>query len=326
MKRKCALVSGVNGQAGSYLAELLLEKGYSVHGLIRRTSGQSLWRISHILDKLTLHIGDITDLGCITRTIREVHPDEIYHLAAQSFVGTSWQEPTSTIQVNTLGTLNILEAVRAVDPSIRVLFAGSSEQFGNSESVSQSETTPMHPVSPYGVSKLAAYELCRVFRESHGVQVSCSIAFNHESPRRGTEFVTSKIAEFAARRQSNKSARIALGLVTARRDWSFAGDISSGYYAILQFGTPADFVLGSGKSSSVLDFLSMATGLEEEEALGLVDHDASLDRPTDVYHLCADASKAKRLLGWEQKVTVEELARMMVEAKLEANREMPSLR
>jgi GDPmannose 4,6-dehydratase len=301
------------------LSELLLEKGYNVYGLIRRSSTNTKERINHLLANPKLHLveGDITDASCMFRIISGIKPDEIYHLAAQSNVGVSFVEPYATFQTDAMGTLNILEAIRQTSNTTKMYFAGTSELFGDVRESPQNEGTEIRPRSPYAVAKAAGYYSCRLYREAYGVFGCTGILFNHSSPRRGEDFVTRKITMYIARllqaRQHNKQIdKLKLGSLTARRDWGHARDYVEAMWLILQQEKPDDFVIASGKTWSIKQLLEEAfgvVGLNWEDHVG---YDAVCSRPADVELLCGDASKAKRIIGWEPKTTFHELIREMV--------------
>ena len=304
MKR--ALISGITGQDGSYLAELLLAKGYEVHGIIRRSSSFNTGRIDPFFDRLHLHHGDMIDGGSLRRLVGDVQPDEVYNLAAQSHVRVSFDEPEYTHNVNALGTLRLLEACRDMGP-IRFYQASSSEMFGSSPAP-QNEKTPFHPRSPYGVSKLAAHWYARHYREAHGMFVACGILFNHESPRRGETFVTRKITRALGRGDKT----IALGNLDARRDWGFAGDYVEAMWRMLQLREPVDCVVASGLSHTVREWLDEACRVSGRTIE--VTHDPRYDRPSEVNDLCGAAAPACLALDWEPRVDFKGLVQMMVEA------------
>lgn len=317
-----ALITGITGQDGSYLAELLLTKGYEVHGVVRRASTPSTSRIEHLLsdeknrDRLHLHSGDLGEAVGLANLLRKVQPHEVYNLAAQSHVGISFDTPESTGDITGLGTVRLLEAIRSVDPGIRFYQASSSELFGLT-SPPQSEIASFHPRSPYAVAKLYSYWITRNYRESYGMYAVNGILFNHESPRRGENFVTRKISLAAARISLGLQEKLDLGNLAARRDWGYAPEFVDGMWRILQADEPDDFVLGTGTSYSVEDFARHAF-----EAVGLDWHDHVVFdpknlRPSEVDDLVADASKAARVLGWKANVSTPELARIMVEADVQ---------
>jgi GDPmannose 4,6-dehydratase len=320
-----ALITGITGQDGSYLAEHLLSLGYEVHGLVRRVAleepGRRLGRITHLLDDLVLHPGTLESYGSIFRVFSENAFDECYHLAAQSFVPESFVDGFSTMNVNVTGTHHVLAAAQALQPETRVYFAGSSEMFGRVRETPQRESTPFHPRSPYGVSKAAGYWLAVNYREAHGMFCCSGILFNHESPRRGREFVTRKISTGVARIALGLADELRLGNLEARRDWGHAADYVRAIHLMLQTDEPDDYVIGTGRSYSVREFCELAFG---ELGLDYRDHvkvDPRLFRPAEVNLLVADPSRARARLGWEPLVPFEELVREMVHADLEAARE-----
>jgi len=314
---KCALITGITGQDGSYLAELLLAKGYEVHGIIRRSSTFSTGRIEHLYDRLHLHYGDVTDGSGLYSLLRKVQPTEVYNLAAQSHVRVSFDQPSYTASATGLGTLALLEAVRDVAQAARVYQASSSEQFGN-EPAPQSEATAFRPRSPYACAKAFAHHIAVNYRESYGLHVSCGILFNHESPRRGETFVTRKIARAAAQIAKGFQADVTLGNIDARRDWGFAGDYVEAMWLMLQQDTPDDYVIATGECHSVEEFGELAfagVGLNFQKH---VRFDSRYYRPAEVDELRGDASKAMAVLGWKPRVSFPELVRMMVAAEMEA--------
>jgi GDPmannose 4,6-dehydratase len=314
---KRALITGVTGQDGSYLAELLLEKGYEVHGLVRRLSVPNLGNIGPIAGQLQLHDGDLMDQSSLDAVVRTSKPDEVYNLAAQSFVGTSFVQPALTGEITGLGMLRLLEAVRHHAPQARVYQASSSEMFGKVDREPQDETTPMHPRSPYGVAKVYAYWACINYREAYGMYVSNGILFNHESQRRGLDFVTRKIAHGVVAIHSGRTKALSLGNLDAKRDWGYAPDYVDLMWRILQYQEPDDFVGATGEAHSVREFVEEAfrvAGISDWEEHVVVEERHI--RPAEVYNLRGDASKARRLLGWEPKVRFKELVRIMVEAEL----------
>lgn len=316
-----ALITGITGQDGSYLAELLLDKGYEVHGLVRRTSTPNTGRIDHLLTgegspKVQLHTGDLSEAVGLANVLRSVRPHEVYNLAAQSHVRVSFDSPESTGDITGLGTLRLLEAIRSVDPGVRFYQASSSELFG-ATNPPQSETSVFHPRSPYAVAKLYSFWITRNYREAYGMYAVNGILFNHESPRRGENFVTRKISLAAARIAEGKQTTLDLGNLAARRDWGYAPEFVDGMWRMLQAEEPEDFVLGTGTSYSVEDFVRFAfehVGLDWQEH---VVFDPSNLRPSEVDNLIGDASKAADILGWKPKVLTPELAALMVEADLE---------
>lgn len=313
---KKALITGITGQDGSYLAELLLEKKYKVYGLIRRTSAQNLWRIEGILEKINIVYGDITDISSIIRAIEKAEPDEVYNLAAQSFVQVSWQEPLHTIITTGLGAVNVFEAVRLTNPRIKVYQASSSEMFGKVEKSPQNEETPFHPRSPYGVAKVMAHHAAVNYRESYGMFICSGILFNHESPRRGLEFVTRKITWNVARIKKRLQKELTLGNLKAQRDWGYAPEYVDAMWRMLQLNEPEDFVIGTGEMHSVEDFVKNAFEVVELNWEEYVKTDNSLLRPAEVEKLCADASKAKEKLGWTPRTSFKILVKIMVEEDL----------
>jgi len=317
MTSKSALITGITGQDGSYLAEILLDKGYDVYGLIRRLSTPNISRIEHILDKIELVEGDLTDQSSLDNAMRTAQPDEVYNLAAQSFVATSWNQPVLTGDVSGLGVVRILESVRHQCPDARVYQASTSEMFGKVQEVPQSETTRFYPRSPYGFSKVYGYWACVNYRESYDMHVSNGILFNHESPRRGIEFVTRKITDSVARIYHGLASELRLGNLDAKRDWGFAGDYVEAMWLMLQQDEPDDFVISTGETHSVREFVELAfseVGLDWEKYVVV---DPKFVRPTEVELLLGDPSKARRVLGWEPKVKFEELVKMMVRADVD---------
>ena len=312
-----ALITGITGQDGSYLAELLLAKGYEVHGIIRRSSTFSTGRIEHLYDRLHLHYGDVTDGSSLCRLVRTIQPDEVYNLAAQSHVRVSFDQPSYTANATGIGTLALLEAVRDVAPEARVYQASSSEQFGNEPSP-QSEATAFRPRSPYAAAKVFAHHIAVNYRESYGLHVSCGILFNHESPRRGETFVTRKIAKAAAQIAKGLQDDVTLGNIDARRDWGFAGDYVEAMWLMLQQETPDDYVIATGECHSVEEFGELAFGSVGLNFQKHVRFDARYYRPAEVDELRGDASKAMAVLGWKPRVSFPALVRMMVAAEMEA--------
>ncbi|MBI2891369.1 MAG: GDP-mannose 4,6-dehydratase [Nitrospirae bacterium] len=313
---KKALITGITGQDGSYLAELLLEKGVAVYGMVRRTSTEKFERISHLLDKVHLVQGDLTDQSSLDEAIREVKPDEVYNLASQSFVPTSFNQPVHTAEVTALGPVRVLESIRRIKPDTKFYQASSSEMFGNAKEVPQRETTQFHPRSPYAVAKLYAHWITVNYRESYGLYACSGILFNHESPRRGLEFVTRKITHAVARIKLGLSDKLSLGNLEAKRDWGFAGDYVRAIWLMLQQPKPADYVVSTGRSHSVSDFVRIAFAGAGLDWSKYVVQDPKLFRPADVDHLIGDASLARKNLGWEPTVPFEEWVRLMVESDL----------
>jgi len=315
--KKRALITGITGQDGSYLAEFLLEKGYQVFGMIRRSSYEKLDRIAHLQQKLELIQGDLLDQNSLAAAIRQAEPAELYNLAAQSFVPTSWNQPVLTAEFTALGVTRLLEAIRQINPKIKFYQASSSEMFGKVRASPQDEGTPFYPRSPYGVAKVYGHFITVNYRESYGLFASSGILFNHTSPRRGMEFVTRKVATGAAAIKLQKQAKLKLGNLDAKRDWGFAGDYVRAMWLMLQQEKPDDFVIASGQSHSVQELVELAfsrLGLDWKQH---VEIDPALFRPAEVEHLVGNAAKARRALGWEPKVSFAELVRMMVDAELE---------
>jgi GDPmannose 4,6-dehydratase len=314
---KKALITGITGQDGSYLADLLLQKGYEVHGLIRRTSTSDFSRIRHIQDRVKLVPGDLMDQHSLTTAVHQIQPDEVYNLAAQSFVAASWSQPVLTGELTGLGVTRMLEAVRLAKPDAKFYQASSSEMFGKVKQSPQNESTPFYPRSPYGVAKVYGHSITVNYRESYGLNASAGILFNHESPRRGLEFVTRKVTNAVARIKLGKQKELRMGNLEPHRDWGFAGDYVEVMWLMLQQEQPDDYVVGSGKATSVRDLVELAfryAGLDMEKHLVI---DQSFFRPAEVDRLLADSSKAKSKLGWEPKVSFEDLIKMMVQADLE---------
>jgi GDPmannose 4,6-dehydratase len=311
------LITGVTGQDGSYLAELLLEKGYEVFGMTRRASTENVERIAHLVDKLTLLQGDLLDPPSLDAALREARPTEVYNLAAQSFVPTSWNQPVLTAEFTAVGVTRMLEAIRAVDPSIRFYQASSSEMFGKVREVPQTELTPFHPRSPYGVAKVYGHYITVNYRESYDLYAVSGILFNHESPRRGLEFVTRKISDGVARIKHGLADELRLGNLDAERDWGFAGDYVEAMWLMLQQDEASDYVVATGEPHSVREFVEVAferAGLDWEQHVVL---DPQFLRPAEVDQLIGDSSKARSQLGWEPRTSFLELAELMVDADLE---------
>ncbi len=314
---KRAVITGITGQDGSYLAELLLEKGYEVIGMVRHASTPNLWRIEHLLDRVQLRHADLLDQLSMIRVIEEVHPHEFYNLAAMSFVPASWDQPMLTGEFNALGVTRILDAIREVDTSIRFYQASSSEMFGKVREVPQTEATPFYPRSPYGVAKVFGHHITVNYRESYDLFAVSGILFNHESPRRGLEFVTRKVSDGVARIKCGLTDSLSLGNLDARRDWGFAGDYVRAMWAMLQRDHADDYVIATGVSRSVKDLVRVAfahVGLEWEEWVRV---DKALLRPAEVDHLTGDSSKARRELNWVPTVGFEQLIDLMVDADIE---------
>jgi len=313
---KTALITGITGQDGSYLADLLLEKGYRVIGMVRRTSTVNFDRISHIQDKIVLAQGDLLDQVSLVDVMKEYRPDEIYNLAAQSFVPTSWRQPVLTGEFTALGVTRMLDAMRMVVPEGRFYQASSSEMFGKVREVPQTERTPFYPRSPYGVAKAYGHWITVNYRESYGLFACSGILFNHESPRRGLEFVTRKVTLGAARIKLGLAEELPMGNLEAQRDWGFAGDYVRAMWLMLQQDEPEDFVVATGKTHSVRELLDVAFGYLSLDPADYVRVDERFIRPADVDRLVGDATKAREKLGWVPEVTFEELIRMMIEHDL----------
>lgn len=316
---KTAFITGITGQDGSYLAELLLDKGYKVYGLTRRTSTQNYARIQHLVHNPNLELisGDLIDQHSLTFPLQEIQPDEIYNLAAQSFVQTSWSQPVLTGEFTALGVVRILEAMKLACPKARFYQASSSEMFGKVQQVPQTESTPFYPRSPYGVAKVYGHWITVNYRESYDLFAVSGILFNHESPRRGLEFVTRKIANGVARVKLGKQQHVELGNLDAKRDWGYAKDYVEAMWLMLQQENPEDYVIATGETHSVREFLELAckaAGLGNWEAV--YKHNPEFDRPAEVDLLIGDATKAKEKLNWEPTLSFEELVTLMVEAEL----------
>jgi GDPmannose 4,6-dehydratase len=313
-----ALITWVTGQDGSYLAEFLLEKGYQVHGMVRRSSTESFERIAHLQERISLHQADLLDSSSLVNLLREVRPAEIYNLAAQSFVPTSWVQPTLTGEFTALGVTRMLDAVKIVDPEMRFYQASSSEMFGKVQETPQNETTPFYPRSPYGVAKVYGHWITVNYRESFGLFAVSGILFNHESPRRGREFVTRRIAEGVARIKLGLKDELRLGNLDAKRDWGYAPEYVDAMWRMLQARVASDYVVGTGQHRSVGDYVRIAfahAGLDPQD---FVKVDDALMRPAEVDSLLAQPAKAERELSWRAQTPFEELVRIMVEADLEA--------
>ena len=315
MKR--ALITGITGQDGSYLAELLLQKGYDVSGMVRRSSLEKAERLSHIRERVTIVQADLLDQLSLIKVIEETAPDEVYNLAAQSFVPTSWTQPVLTAEFNAVGVTRMLEAVRLVNPKIKFYQASSSEMFGKVREVPQNEGTPFYPRSPYGVSKVYGHYITVNYRESYGLFAVSGILFNHESPRRGLEFVTRKITNAAARIKCGLQDKVRLGNLEAQRDWGYAGDYVRAMWLMLQQDTAEDFVVASGVAHSVRDVVEAAFGCAGLDWKKHVETDPSLLRPAEVPHLIGDSTKARTKLGWKREVDFEGLVKLMMDADLE---------
>ena len=313
---KRAIITGITGQDGSYLAELLLTHGYEVIGVVRRSSAPNYWRIEHLLDRITLRPADLLDQLSLLRLIEDVRPHEFYNLAAMSFVPASWDQPLLTGDFNAMGVTRLLEAVRHVDPAIKIYQASSSEMYGRVREVPQTELTPFYPRSPYGVSKVFGHYITVNYRESYGMFAVSGILFNHESPRRGVEFVTRKVTDGVARIKLGLADHLSLGNLDAMRDWGFAGDYVRAMWLMLQQPKADDYVIATGISHSVKDLVEVAFGHAALDWQKYVRTDPTLLRPAEVDHLVGDASKAKRVLGWQTGVTFEGLIQMMVDEDL----------
>src|SRR5688572_18378657 len=317
MGARKAMITGITGQDGSYLAELLLEKGYEVHGLVRRSSSFNTWRIDHIRDRLVLHYGDLVDQNSLVRTLSLVQPDEIYNLAAQSHVKVSFEMPEYTTEVTAIGVLRVLDAIRELGLKSRFYQAGSSEMFGLVQETPQRETTPFHPRSPYGVAKVFGHWMTVNYREGYGMHASNGILFNHESPRRGENFVTRKITMGVAAIKNGVSKELRLGNLDAKRDWGYARDYVEAMWLMMQQEQPDDYVIAMGETHSVREFLEEAfsyAGLEWEKYVKV---DPKYFRPAEVDFLLGDPAKARAALGWKPKVAFRELVRLMVDADME---------
>ena len=320
--KKKVLITGITGQDGSYLAEFLLAKGYEVHGIIRRVAIEDpehrLLRIKHILDKVVLHAGSLESYASIFNVVDKVKPDECYHLSAQSFVSYSFEDEFSTINVNINGTHFVLAAIKTRAPHCKVYFAASSEMFGNAEESPQNENTPFHPRSPYGVSKVAGFHLTRNYREAYNLYALSGILFNHESPRRGFEFVTRKVTNTVAKIKLGLANELRLGNLEARRDWGYAGDYVKAMWLMLQQDEPEDYVIATGETHSVKELVEFAFDCVNLDWKNYVVVDETIYRPSEMYELRGDFRKAKKKLGWESAVSFKELVQMMTNADMEA--------
>ncbi len=311
-----ALITGITGQDGSYLAEFLLDKGYEVYGIVRRSSLEKYDRIEQIQDKIRFVEGDLTDQSSLDQALQQLKPDELYNLAAQSFVPVSWNQPVLTADVTGLGVLRVMEAIRKHSPRTKFLQASSSEMFGKVRERPQTEQTPFHPRSPYGVAKVFGHHITVNYRESYGIFACSSICFNHESPRRGHEFVTRKVTQHVAKIKLGLADKIKMGNLDAQRDWGFAGDYIRAMWMMLQQSQADDYVIATGETHSVQELLEVAfshVGLDWKK---YVEIDPKLVRPAEVDYLCGDASKAKKILGWTPDVTFKQLIEMMVDSDL----------
>ena len=316
MKNKTALITGITGQDGSYLAEQLLAKGYDVHGIVKRSAVFNRQNIDHIKG-LVLHYGNLTDCGNLANILKEVRPDEVYNLGAQSHVGISWEIAESTAQVTGIGVLNLLEAIRILGIKPKIYQASTSEMFsGEPNQPPQNENTLFNPQSPYLVAKLYAHHMCRIYRKAYNMFIGCGICFNHESPRRGKNFVTRKITIGIADIIKGKQSKIFLGNLEAKRDWGYAPDYTESMWMMLQQDKPDDFVIATGELHSVKEFAKEAFQVVGKNWEDYVVVDKTYIRPAETEELCGDASKAKRVLGWEPKTTFKKLVKIMVEADL----------
>jgi GDPmannose 4,6-dehydratase len=318
MSRRVALVTGITGQDGSYLAELLLEKGYEVHGMVRRSSTESFERIAHLAGRLALHQADLLDASSLVTVLRDARPAEVYNLAAQSFVPTSWSQPSLTGEFTALGVTRLLDAMRLVDPAIRFYQASSSEMFGKVRETPQNEATPFYPRSPYGVAKAYGHWITVNYRESYGLFAVSGILFNHESPRRGREFVSRKITEGVARIKLGLQDALALGNLDAKRDWGSAPEYVDAMWRMLQQPEPLDYVVGTGETHSVREWVEIAFAHAGLDPADFVRVAPELLRPAEVDLLIADPTKAREHLGWRARTSFSELVRSMVDADLEA--------
>ncbi len=311
-----ALITGITGQDGSYLADLLLEKGYEVYGMVRRSSTENFERIEHIKDRVNLVHGDLLDQLSLLTNVEEIRPDEVYNLAAQSFVPASWKQPMLTGEFNALGVTKLLEAIRQVDRKIKFYQASSSEMFGKVVEVPQNEKTPFYPRSPYGVAKVYGHFITVNYRESYGIFAVSGILFNHESPRRGLEFVTRKVTDGAARVKLGLADKLRMGNLDAKRDWGFAGDYVRAMWMMLQHDKPDNFVIATGRNHSVRELCEMAFSHLDLDYNEYVVTDPAFVRPAEVDVLLGDASHAKKTLGWEPETSFEQMIKMMVDADI----------
>ena len=312
MRKRVALISGVNGMDGSYLSEFLIKKGYEVHGIVQRSAVFDRENIDHIGD-LELHYGDLTDYASLVRILQQVKPDEIYNLGAMSHVGISWEIPCYTAEATGIGTLNFLEAMRMVCPKAKFYQASTSEMFSGNEKEKQNENTPFDPQSPYSAAKLFAHQMCKIYRKAHDLFICCGILFNHESERRGKNFVTRKITTGIADIIKGKQKKIHLGNIEAKRDWGYAKDYVEAMWLMLQQKKPDDYVIATGETHSIKEFLQEAFGLVNKNWEDYVEIDKKYFRPSETNCLCGDASKAKRILKWKPKTSFKELVKIMVQ-------------
>ena len=326
MSRRVALITGITGQDGSYLAELLLEKGYRVVGMVRRSSAENFYRIEHIRDRIELEQADLLDQYSLIDVLKRVRPEEVYNLAAMSFVPTSWSQPVLTTEFDAVGVTRILEAIRLTNPEARFYQASSSEMFGKVREVPQRETTPFHPRSPYGVAKVYGHHITVNYRESYGLFACSGILFNHESPRRGKEFVTRKVTDGVARIKLGLADQLKLGNLTAHRDWGFAGDYVRAVWPMPQQDSPDDYVVATGETHSVQDLVELAFEHVGVDWKKHVVEDPSLIRPAEVDTLLGDWSHAREKLGWKPDVSFAQLVQMMVDSDLALLRESERMR
>jgi GDPmannose 4,6-dehydratase len=326
MKAGTAFITGITGQDGSYLAEFLLAKGYEVHGMVRRSSTETFERIAHLRDQITLHQADLLDQSSLVNALREARPSEVYNLAAQSFVPTSWVQPSLTGEFTAIGVTRVLDAIRLVDPEIRFYQASSSEMYGKAQEIPQTEKTSFYPRSPYAVAKVYGHWITVNYRESYGLFAASGILFNHESPRRGREFVTRKVTEAAARIKLGLADELHLGNVDAKRDWGYAPEYVDAMWRMLQADAPEDYVIGTGIHHSVRQCVEFAFRHVDLDPDDFVRVDAKLIRPAEVDTLLADPTKAREALGWTANTTFEELVQIMVEADLEAQERLSGRR
>lgn len=317
---KKALITGITGQDGSYLSELLLSKGYEVHGVVRRVALEDpehrLWRIRHILDKITIHSASLESYASIFSVIEEIKPDECYHMAAQSFVSYSFEDEFSTINTNISGTHYVLSAIKKIVPDCRFYFAASSEMFGNAKETPQNENTPFNPRSAYGISKVAGYHLTRNYREAYNLFAVSGISFNHESPRRGFEFITRKVTNTVAKIELGLTKELRVGNLDAKRDWGYAGDYVKAVWLILQQDNPEDYVIATGEIHSVKELIELAFSYAGMEWKEYVVADEKLYRPAEIHELKGDFSKARKNFGWQPTVSFKELIEMMLDTDL----------
>ena len=319
--KKTALITGITGQDGAYLSEFLLSKNYNIHGIVRRVAMEDenhrLWRIRNHLDKIIIHPASLESYASIVKIIQKIKPDELYHLGAQSYVGYSFEDEFSTLNTNINGTHYVLSAIKDFSPHTKFYFAGSSEMFGKVRETPQNELTPFHPRSAYGISKVAGFELTRNYREGYNLFCSSGILFNHESPKRGFEFVTRKISYAVANIKLKKQNELTLGNIDSKRDWGHSKDYVEAMWLMMQQNKPEDFVIATGKQFSVKDFAELAFSIVDLDYKKYVKIDKKLTRPTEVDSLIGDYSKAKKILKWEPKITFEELVKSMVLADLD---------